>query len=400
MTRKFVIAAMSAALIAFSPAAFAQQAGGTPEEAKAMLMKAVAAVKADKAKALDMFNKGEGGFLDRDLYVFCANLGDGTYVAMGNPDNKYLLGVDLRTVRDWDGKANGAEIYAAMQKPEGQIAEVSYRTQRPGNKAAVAKVAFVTRAGDDLGCAVGYYKGALPTSASAERTQATSVADFFELAKPAGKGPFPAVVLAPGCAGYHEAHSQPVFEKYRSRLIDDGFAVVNVDFTRAHDIPSCNDDNGRLISSEEYAKDILAAVTHLAKDSSIDSTRIHVVGWSFGGGAVFSALALEERESVKINSVVAFYPSCEGALGWKQPTPVLTLVALADNVAPFTFCKGLVRDALDNKSMRVVEYPEAHHAFDLFTIPTPITVPSLGTLGYNEKAATQSWSELEAFLKR
>ena len=28
-----------------------------------MLMKAVAAVKADKAKALDMFNKGEGGFL-------------------------------------------------------------------------------------------------------------------------------------------------------------------------------------------------------------------------------------------------------------------------------------------------------------------------------------------------
>jgi hypothetical protein len=30
-----------------------------------MLMKAAAAVKADKAKALDMFNKGEGGFLDR-----------------------------------------------------------------------------------------------------------------------------------------------------------------------------------------------------------------------------------------------------------------------------------------------------------------------------------------------
>ena len=45
---------------------------GTPEEAKAMLEKAVAAVKEDKAKALDMFNKGEGGFKDRDLYVACA----------------------------------------------------------------------------------------------------------------------------------------------------------------------------------------------------------------------------------------------------------------------------------------------------------------------------------------
>ena len=45
------------------------QAGqyGTPEQAKALLEKAVAAVKQDKAKALDMFNKGEGGFKDRDL---------------------------------------------------------------------------------------------------------------------------------------------------------------------------------------------------------------------------------------------------------------------------------------------------------------------------------------------
>ena len=38
-----------------------------------MLDKAVAAVKADKTKALDVFNKGGGGFKDRDLYVFCAN---------------------------------------------------------------------------------------------------------------------------------------------------------------------------------------------------------------------------------------------------------------------------------------------------------------------------------------
>jgi dienelactone hydrolase len=401
MIRTFIVAAMSAAVIAFAPTAFAQQVGGSPDEAKAMLMKAVAAVKEDKAKALDMFNKGEGGFLDRDLYVFCANLGDGRFVAIGNPNTKQGLGRDVRAARDWTGKRYGAELYAAMQKPEGQITEVSYMAARPGiDKADVAKVSLATRAGDDLGCAVGYYTGVLPIDAFAQRTQATSVADFYYLTKPAGKGPFPAVVLAPGCGGFHEGYSQPVFDKYRGRLIDDGFAVINVDFTRAHDIPGCADDNGSLISSEDYAKDILGAVTFLAKDSSIDPTRIHVMGWSFGGGASFSALGLAERESVKINSVVAFYPYCGGALGWKQPTPVLTLVALADNVAPFAQCKGLVKDALDNKSMRVVEYPGAHHSFDQFTIPTPITVPSFGTLGYNENAATQSWSELEAFLKR
>jgi hypothetical protein len=50
---------------------------GTADEAKAMLERAVVAVKEDKAKAVDMFNKGEGGFKDRDLYVFCANASDG-----------------------------------------------------------------------------------------------------------------------------------------------------------------------------------------------------------------------------------------------------------------------------------------------------------------------------------
>src|SRR5262245_48712605 len=54
---------------------------GTAEEAKAMLERAVAAVKENKAKALDMFNKGEGGFKDRDLYVYCANASDGIFTA-------------------------------------------------------------------------------------------------------------------------------------------------------------------------------------------------------------------------------------------------------------------------------------------------------------------------------
>jgi hypothetical protein len=46
-----------------------------------LLEKAVAAVKEDKAKALDAFDKGEAGFKDRDLYVFCANAGDGIVTA-------------------------------------------------------------------------------------------------------------------------------------------------------------------------------------------------------------------------------------------------------------------------------------------------------------------------------
>jgi hypothetical protein len=159
MVPQFMIAAASSiAVLAVSATAFAQQYG-TADEAKAMLMKAVAAVKADKAKALDMFNKGEGGFLDRDLYVFCDNLSDAKIVVVGSPNAKQYIGTDVRTEKDAIGKVIGPEILAGMQKPEGQITEVSYMFPRPGaDKTPVQKVSLVTRVSDDLGCGVGYYK--------------------------------------------------------------------------------------------------------------------------------------------------------------------------------------------------------------------------------------------------
>jgi class 3 adenylate cyclase len=144
---------------AFTPSSttFAQQVGqfGTADEAKAMLMKAVAAVKADKAKALEMFNKGRGGFLDRDLYPACVNVSDGKLVANANPNAQ--LGTDSWSLKDSTGKPYGTELYAAAQKPEGQITEVSYMFPKPvTDMTPVPKVSFVTRVGD-LICLVGYY---------------------------------------------------------------------------------------------------------------------------------------------------------------------------------------------------------------------------------------------------
>jgi hypothetical protein len=159
MIRTFMIAAASAAVLALSPTVFGQQTGhGTADQAKAMLLKAAAAVKADKTKALNMFNTGEGRFLDRDLYVFCSNTSDGKIVAIGNPNAKQLLDQDQRTLKDSTGKAFGVEQFAAAQKPEGQFTEVKYMFLRPGpDTKPVPKVSLVTRAGD-LVCGVGYYK--------------------------------------------------------------------------------------------------------------------------------------------------------------------------------------------------------------------------------------------------
>ena len=123
-----------------------------------MLTKTVSALKADKAKTLDLINEGKDGFLDRDLYPFCFNLSDGKSVSVASPNSKQTLGMDVRTIKDPTGKVIGQDLYAAAQKPEGQITEVSYMFPKPSADATpVAKVSFVTKVGD-LGCGVGYYK--------------------------------------------------------------------------------------------------------------------------------------------------------------------------------------------------------------------------------------------------
>ena len=141
-----------AALLAFFTVALAHAAQfGTADEAKAMLERGVAAVKADKAKAIDMFNKGEGGFKDRDLYVWCANASDGILTA--HPTNK---GKDLSEIEGMHGAPFGQEIMQTAA--EETIKEVTYWWPRPGSDKPLEKTTFYTKAGDQI-CGVGFYKG-------------------------------------------------------------------------------------------------------------------------------------------------------------------------------------------------------------------------------------------------
>ncbi len=108
--------------------------------------------------APEMFNNGESGFREGDLYAFCSNLSTGKVVALGNPNAKQLLGRDERTLKDSTGKVFGEELFDGMQKPEGQVTEVRYMFPKPGaDKTPVPKVSLVTKASNDLGCGVGYY---------------------------------------------------------------------------------------------------------------------------------------------------------------------------------------------------------------------------------------------------
>src|SRR6476469_8163208 len=112
MLRKLMISAIAGVALALAPSAFAQGVG-TAAEAKAMLEKAVTELKANEAAALAKFNKGEGGFKDRDLYVFCFDMTAQKMTAHVNPS---LIGSTPQDIKEKDGSPLGDKVYAAMKE--------------------------------------------------------------------------------------------------------------------------------------------------------------------------------------------------------------------------------------------------------------------------------------------
>ncbi len=151
MSRNLFAVAFAALALLWS-AGLASAQNGTAAEAKAMLDGAVVALKANEATALSAFNdKSNKQFHDRDLYVFCYNMTDGTFTAHPNPA---LMGTDVRALKVKDDPL-GQKLYDAAK--EGSVVAVDYNFPKPGTTEPVPKESLVTRIGGQ-GCGVGYYK--------------------------------------------------------------------------------------------------------------------------------------------------------------------------------------------------------------------------------------------------
>ena len=115
----------------------------------------IAELKANESAAIAKFNEPDGGFRDRDLYVFCFNATTGIFTAQINPA---LMGTDNRLLKEKDGSPLGQKVYDAVQKlKDGHLTTVNYNYPRPNTTNPVPKVAYVSRVGNTA-CGVGYYK--------------------------------------------------------------------------------------------------------------------------------------------------------------------------------------------------------------------------------------------------
>jgi Single Cache domain 2 len=129
-------------------AAIGQQQYGNAVEARAMLERVIAGIKADPAGTIALINKSDPKFSDRDLYPTCAGP-DGKMVANPNPAR---LGIVQKDSKDASGKPYGEELAKAQEG----VFEVSYLSPRPGaDKTPIQKIAFVTKVSGYV-CLVGY----------------------------------------------------------------------------------------------------------------------------------------------------------------------------------------------------------------------------------------------------
>ena len=138
---------LAAVLLVFLATAFHAVADdvsrGTPEEAKAMVKKAVAHFKkVGKEKAIPDFCKVDGPFVDRDLYVTVIAM-DGLEIAHINPKT---VGKNVMDLRDPDGKYFIKERLDAAKTASSGWQE--FKFFNPVTRKVEAKTAYWERVGD------------------------------------------------------------------------------------------------------------------------------------------------------------------------------------------------------------------------------------------------------------
>lgn len=126
---------------------------GTPEEAVALVKKAVAYLKVHgNEKAFAVFSDPKGEFVDRDLYIYAANMSG---VALAHGANARLIGKSVLELRDADGKYFVKELLEiGNTKGKGWV---DYKWPNPVTKAIEQKSTYLERVGD-IAILCGVYK--------------------------------------------------------------------------------------------------------------------------------------------------------------------------------------------------------------------------------------------------
>jgi dienelactone hydrolase len=190
--------------------------------------------------------------------------------------------------------------------------------------------------------------------------------------KPAGAGPFPAVIVLHSCSGYYANMMTGSMPIWVSLLQGQGYAILRMDSFTARGLSNVCADTAAF-PTRERAQDVLAAANVLAQRPDVARDRIGVIGFSHGASAAIAAardfpVLRPLRQSLaarggKLAASVALYGGC----GRPETAPVVVpLLALNGGLDDWVLpgpCVALASQPA-NRLMSLHIYPDAYHHFD------------------------------------
>lgn len=216
------------------------------------------------------------------------------------------------------------------------------------------------------------------------------------LFKPAGDGPFPAVVLMHSCGGVLDPH----IKQHAKELLSSGYVVLVVDSFGPRGLQNCA---ARVLSGSAGVVDAYAALAHLAARSYVDQARIYQVGYSWGA-IVSTWLASPQSaafagSSTRFAATVSNYSTCRYQDKYQFvlhdiDRPVLMLMGTNDQELPPASCfPWLEKLQAAGAPIHWYLFPGATHAWDK---------PSQPGRGYvfNEAVTMDATARMLAFLSQ
>jgi carboxymethylenebutenolidase len=205
------------------------------------------------------------------------------------------------------------------------------------------------------------------------------------LVKPAGDGPFPAVVVI------HENRGlNPYIEDVARRLAVEGFLALAPDGLYPIGGYPGNDDDGkvmqRTLDREKLFTDLLNGARYL-KGHELSSGKLGATGFCYGGGVVNSLAVVMGAD---LNAAVPFYgmaPATEEVPKIKAPL----LIHYAEDDPRINAASEAYRSALEKngKDFVMYTYKGTRHGFHNNSTPR-----------YDEAQANIAWERTVAFFKK
>ncbi|MBV9836369.1 MAG: dienelactone hydrolase family protein [Alphaproteobacteria bacterium] len=270
--------------------------------------------------------------------------------------------------------------------------------------AIVTLLALIDSAAAEL---VRFRSAAMPPSELAQRlarergTPATA-ADGPEITgqlyRPAGNGPFPALVILHGCDGPHPDRERAGAEQF----VAQGYVVLLVDsFTTRGIKETCSRG---FTGTADRVLDALGALAYLAQTDFVAPDRVAVLGFSQGAGTALSAVlsggaADSIHAAQRFAAAVAYYPPCPRS-ALSLSAPALILIGELDDWTPAADCREMVSLSGGRSGIDLVVFAGAYHAFSAGRLRGKPESAWGHHLAYDEAAATGAKEKMLQFLAR